>query len=94
MRLIDADELNFEKLHDTNGKAIPAMEYIAFLRGAIAAEELVKNAPTIDAEPVVRCKDCKYFNKKARTHYCELDGAPSGDKFYCSYGVKMDEEVK
>ena len=52
MRLIDADELNFEKLQDTNGKAIPANEYIAFLKGAIAAEELVKNAPTIDVEPL------------------------------------------
>lgn len=31
MRLIDTDALNFEKLQDTNGKAIPANEYIAFM---------------------------------------------------------------
>lgn len=103
MRLIDADELNFEKLHDTNGKAIPAMEYIAFLRGAIAAEELVKNAPTIDAEPVVRCKDCKYFtnniaDENLRKNFCDRIQVncfhPVMENDYCSYGAKMDKETE
>lgn len=59
MQLIDADKLNFEKLQDTNGKAIPANEYIAFLKGAIAAEELIKNAPTIDAENLKKMTELK-----------------------------------
>ena len=109
MRLIDADELYFEKLQDTNGKAIPANEYIAFLKGAIAAEELVKNAPTIDVEPIVHCKDCIHW-KQGELHignngasFCECGwfssyqnvsgGIYTSRDDYCSYGTKMDEGV-
>ncbi|MDE6156284.1 MAG: hypothetical protein K2F67_07600 [Eubacterium sp.] len=91
MRLIDADALNFEKLQDTNGEAVPAKEYIAFLKGAMATEEMIKNAPTIDAEPVVYCKDCKHRNKEYGEEFCEVLGRLTNDKFYCSYGAKMDE---
>lgn len=102
MRLIDADELNFEKLQDTHNEAVPAL-YIAFLKGAIAAKEIVKNAPTIDAEPVVRCKDCKYFLIKNKRTFCKKDAiewygggyyelTAVEENHYCSYGAKMDEE--
>lgn len=47
MRLIDADALK---------KAID----LPFL-DEIKLGSIINNAPTIDAEPVVRCKDCKYF---------------------------------
>ena len=94
MRLIDANALNFEKLQDTNGKAIPANEYIAFLKGAIAAEELIKNAPTIDAEPVVRCRDCGYRNKEYSETFCEVLGRLTNDNFYCKYGAKKDKEAE
>lgn len=94
MRLIDADALNFEKLQDTNGKAIPANEYIAFLKGVIAAEELVRNSPTIDAEPVIHghwikeraisvfpiCSNCNTVNA-CHSPYCG------------GCGAKMDEEA-
>ena len=98
MRLIDADTLDFEKLQDTNDKAIPAKEYIAFLKGAIAAEELIKNAPTIDAEPIVhghwefmgdvgitKCSNCGWS-------ICEcLDDSY---KLCPHCGAKMDEKIK
>lgn len=49
-----------------------------FLNGIETAREIVEQAPTVDAEPVVRCRDCRH--KK-------LDG-PSACKsivneFYC-----------
>lgn len=103
MRLIDVDELNFEKLQDTNGKAIPANEYIAFLKGAIAAEELVKNAPTIDAEPVVHAHwiisfDNPYRRKQCFCSACGKKNSVAGinqEVPYCHWcGAKMDEEVK
>lgn len=82
-RLIDANALNFKKLQDTNGKAVPMNDYIAFLTGAIAAEEIVKNAPTIDTEPVVRCKDCIYWqDRKVRMENGEYrDYLPDEDMF-------------
>lgn len=41
---------------------------------------MVNNAPTVDAEIVVRCKDCKYS-------YDEISG------LCCSHGVCVDCEV-
>ena len=51
MRLIDADALlmfDTWTWFDEWGNFTPA-------------GDIVNTAPTIDAEPVVRCKDCKYF---------------------------------
>lgn len=107
-RLIDANALNFEKLQDTNGRAVPMNDYIAFLTGAMAAQEIVKKAPTIDAEPVVRCKDCEHWNKENRFNgnavvcKCEWFSSYHGVteaicthmNDFCSYGAKMDKEAE
>ena len=45
MRLIDADELAKELMHEALG-----YQY-----------HRVANAPTVDAVPVIRCKDCKWW---------------------------------
>ena len=56
---------------------------------------LVEALPTIDAVPVVRCKDCKHYTEP-NIEYCELYGAMilwSKDDF-CSRGEKRtDEEI-
>lgn len=63
MRLIDADALvsalNNGRLEEQTGRAVPFNAGVAF------ALTMVEYAPTIDAVPVVRCKDC--------TYYCPLD---------------------
>ena len=48
MRLIDAD-------------ALP--KYTGYALSADEVAMAVENAPTIDAVPVVRCKDCKWWDK-------------------------------
>ena len=59
----------------------------------------INDATTVDAVPVVRCKDCKYRTKDTRwtrAGFCGRRGA--GDCFaappegYCSYGER--EETK
>lgn len=56
---------------------------------------IVWNAPTVDAEPIVRCKDCKHrfleiikgekvFSCLYRMGTLDLNG-------YCDCGAKMDE---
>ena len=46
----------------------------------------VRNAPTIDAVPVVRCKDCIY-NPKRSWVYCPMTGSNTRkDDDFCSYG--------
>ena len=58
---------------------------------------MIANAPTIDAVPVVRCKDCRWSrtNQKddADVYYCELRTGRayhSGD--FCSYGERKEGE--
>lgn len=56
----------------------------------------VENAPTIDAEPVVRCEKCKHNIVNGGD--CDstlVTKATDFNRFwleYCSYGAKMDEE--
>lgn len=48
MRLIDADALTQKE---------------SVMRKGCAYIEEINNAPTIDAEPIVRCKDCKHASE-------------------------------
>lgn len=52
---------------------------------------------TDDLVPVVRCKDCKYWNKTWRNdwspdyHYCPMtDGVRKGI-FYCAYAERSED---
>ena len=57
-------------------------------------QELIAYAPSIDAEPVVRCQDCKNFRRNEENDpYCAdrrglSDPEPDG---YCSYGEQREE---
>lgn len=57
----------------------------------------LSKAPTIEAEPVVHCKDCKYSKKFKITgnRHCDFHrnfGYLVSDDDYCSFGAKMDLE--
>ena len=62
-------------------------------------EEWLNSAPTIDAVPVVRCKDCKhhYWEQEPchgkSVHYCELPHMRDIEvfkEFFCYYGERKD----
>lgn len=80
MRLIDANELSQKaKFNQQVGHFIKLSD--------------LKNAPTIDVEPVVRCKDCKYREYIAGRMFCsKVYSLRVEENHYCSYGVKMDDE--
>ena len=75
-RLIDADAVLRHKRKmsgaDFGGE---------FWDEAVLASD-IKNAPTIDAVPVVRCKDCKYF----KTRLCENED--NHDDWFCADGER------
>ena len=54
----------------------------------------IKNAPTVDAVPVVRCKDCKHYeiHKPKVLENCERNGyiIPMKPDDFCSYGERKD----
>lgn len=67
MRLIDADAVIMDIL--SAGKI-----------GKLTCIDLIKHSKTIDAVPVVHCKDCRYFKMyKCRMGYSNHDD-------FCSYG--------
>ena len=47
----------------------------------------LENAPTIDAEPVVRCKDCKW----QITAYCPMPTWERKDNHYCYKGEREED---
>ena len=54
MRLIDADALHGKVKMETNPYGKPTIDYDS----GVKVLEWIDKAPTVDAVPVVRCKDC------------------------------------
>lgn len=69
MRLIDADLLE---------------DQFGISDEDLVALDEIRHAPTVDAVPVVRCKNCRYF----KLYKCRM-GYSSHDDF-CSYGKRKD----
>ena len=88
MKLIDADALvsalNNGRLKEQTGRAVPFNAGVAF------ALTMVEYAPTIDAVPVVRCKDCKWWTKQEKSIQgrCALAGIYPTGSWYCGNGGK------
>lgn len=81
MRLIDADALMrkaVEKFYITN--------YFLHI------STMIDEAPTIDAVPVVRCKDCRWFGKIG----CAIEVVDETDmpkeNDFCSFAERKDDE--
>ena len=84
MRPIDADALGVGRC----SKDILPDAYCAGWNGLI---DLIEKAPTIDAVPVVRCRECKWWQEDDDVGYCDnpdgLDNYAKPDDF-CSYGER------
>ena len=91
MRLIDANSL--QRLFDTLSK--DEWNKSAFTSWAMAyeeAKEMVDDEVTVDAVPVVRCKECKFH----RGGYCLGTGhfdMPTEDDGFCSWGERREDEA-
>ena len=93
MRLIDADKLTKNLTYDIANHPIHGNFKItvASVRAAIS------NAPVIDAVPVVRCKECWYYqnaklNKKGFL-ICPASGMEITEDDYCSYGERKEDNT-
>lgn len=95
MRPIDADALKETKyVYHDNGEVGERL-YISF--------DEIDNAPTVDAVPVVRCKDCKYFIQMFffgnKMNMCRLHGSSMilptarivADDWFCAGGERWKE---
>lgn len=65
-----------------------------FCEGLYEATELVNAIPAADAVPVVRCKDCKYYDRSEcyhPRHERHLQSICQEDDDFCSYGEGKEE---
>ena len=93
MRLIDADRLS-EAIYDN----VPApYEDASWAKENCLAE--IEAAQTVDAVPVVRCRECKhhYWEQEPchgkSMHYCKLprmSGVEVFKEFFCYYGDRKE----
>ena len=85
-RLVDADALGVGRC----SKDILPDAYCAGWNGLI---ELIEKAPTIDAVPVVRCRECKWWQEDDDVGHCDnpdgLDNYAKPEDF-CSYGERKE----
>lgn len=90
MRLIDADEFE-AALENTEYDISPAYEPDGYSHKLIC--EVLEETPTVDAVPVVRCKDCKYYKPDEFECGCDFAGGlpyVKADDF-CSFGKRRDQ---
>lgn len=93
MRLINADKLLEDLKEDEEASKMPLMWH----NGIMYAEEHINTAPTVDAVPVIRCKECKYWNDYYRecqspnwnTGTDDYFVTPAG--FYCGWAERKEE---
>lgn len=100
MRLIDADNVRglFDAEFKETRKLILAGETHLdnLAEGFTEADRVIREMPTVDAEVVVRCKDCKWDRPDTLLdkHWCSrLLGCMEvrADDF-CSYGERKDDK--
>lgn len=82
-RLIDADALKAEWQNGFYKKIVDA---------------LMDDAPTVDAVEVVRCKDCKYYQKVyggvplGEVGHCICHSIETVPDWYCADGERKDDD--
>lgn len=90
MRLIDADALEILEYLEEFPTGQLDKEWNDAVR---CVNSYVANAPTIDAVPVVRCKDCKWCIAYAASpliKWCNQHGTHFKNNDFCNYGERRD----
>ena len=82
MRLIDADKLQEFPIRANRCDKEHANTH--FINGIETVLEYAEQLPTVDAEVVVRCRDCRKF----KTYSCRM--VASGYDDFCSYGERKE----
>ena len=98
MRPIDADALKATMIETLEQiKANPKMDgqEMHIIAGIAMLGEMIAAAPTIDAVPVVRCRECYYWesgeNPCEKWEYCNFHRIGIGPHDFCSYGERKED---
>lgn len=104
MRLIDADAFAEEMKNRQESARRWAMEATdnetairadAVLRFLSEVKLTLDEMPTIDAVPVVRCKDCRHHHDSFGEEYCHRSYTPMpvSAEWFCPRGERKDDEA-
>lgn len=90
MRLIDADEA-YKVLTDYYHHKTEIQHE--------ALKEAIERVPTVDAEPVVRCKDCKKYIPCQKlpigtSKWCDMFDRATCEMNYCGWGERREDDSK
>lgn len=98
MRLIDADVM-FDFIQQEKAWKQGTMQRPRYDKGKYDAFyetlEIIKNQPTVNAVPVVRCGECEYWQNDGVHIYGMCENPNIGnvklDTDFCSYGERKDD---
>lgn len=88
MRLIDAEKLLDEGIRARDGINDNGLLYIPLAD----VRKSIKNAPAIDAVPVVRCGECLWWDNAENSFQgrCALSGSYPTRNWYCANGQRKE----
>lgn len=100
MRLIDADALK-EELNNW-AVDLTKSKFPHYIKDD--ADCIIDTAPTVDAVPVVRCKDCEWYvrsiikqdgtlDKRYKPDWCDLYRRVREETYFCADGERRDDET-
>ena len=94
MRLIDADTL-MDVIRQHEYRLATKQGSIDYGMFTLGIQQAVDEQPTIDAVPVVRCKDCRHMEKSQYGRYCQIWGMYNGygDDGFCCYGERKEGQA-
>lgn len=100
MRLIDADAL-LKEIDGIHQRHYANSSYQFIHDFFLAMFRRIKNAPTVDVVPVVRCKDCKWWGGKYSSNECSKITTLSNPDYwlktlpedFCSSGERRDDNA-
>ena len=90
VRLIDANALKIQAVE----VEIVTQPYTHYCSGLVVFNYDIDEAPTIDAVPVVRCRNCRYW-RRTEEHYGKcpfliVEHQYTSEDGFCNLGEKMD----
>ena len=97
-RLIDADAL-MDVIRQHEYRLATKQGSIDYGMFTLGIQQAVDEQPTVDAVPVVRCKDCKHWNIRkgndpTQLYFCNFNNLWSkpcrAPYDFCSYGERKD----
>lgn len=80
MKLIDAYALDI-----VGAEVDKSTDAASFVKGVKHVIKQLNNAPTVDAIPVVRCGECKFFHLHPNDDFADNAGVCTENSHYCDF---------